>query len=96
MSSIWDGIPDATEVDLTQLTEEQRKQLLSEYIDEQKAADLVTQIDGSASGEGRDERPGQDRWQRIWRGKRRKTGTRRRTAPLAREETIDRDKSAQI
>ena len=49
MSSIWDGIPNATEVDLTQLSEEQRRLLLSEYIDEQKAADLVTQIDGSAS-----------------------------------------------
>ena len=47
--SIWDDIPEATEVDLTQLSETQRDALLAEYLDEQKAADLVTKIDGSAA-----------------------------------------------
>lgn len=47
--SVWDDVPEATEVDLTQLSPEQRTALLGEYIDEEKAATIVARIDGSAS-----------------------------------------------
>jgi len=47
--SIWDDIPEATEVNLTEIGEDARTELFAEYIDEQKAADLVAKIDGSAA-----------------------------------------------
>lgn len=47
--SIWDDIPDAIEVDLDQLPDDKKQQLLTEYLDEAKAANLVMMIDGSAA-----------------------------------------------
>jgi len=47
--SIWDSIPGATEVNISQLSPQERQQLLAEYIDEENAATLVRQLDDSAS-----------------------------------------------
>ena len=44
----WDSAPEAQEVDLTTLTEEQRIDLLKSHIDEGKARTIVQRIDGSA------------------------------------------------
>lgn len=45
----WDGAPEAQEVDLTTMTDEQRLDLLKSHIDEEKARTIVARIDGSAT-----------------------------------------------
>jgi len=44
----WDEVPEAKEVDLTQLSEAQRLALLESHIDESKARTICARIDGSA------------------------------------------------
>jgi len=45
----WDDVPDAIEVDLTQLSEPDRMALLKNHIDEAKANQLIARMDGSAA-----------------------------------------------
>ena len=47
--SVWDDIPEAISVDLTTLSPEKRRELLSSMIDEDTARKIVSRIDGSAS-----------------------------------------------
>ena len=46
---IWDGVPDAKRVNISDMTQEQIEQHLTQYIDEKKAYEIVMRIDGSAS-----------------------------------------------
>lgn len=45
----WDSVPVVKEVDLTEISENDRLKLLTSHIDEDRARNIVQRIDGSAA-----------------------------------------------
>ncbi len=47
--NIWQGVPEARRVNVSEMTDEQLDAFLATHIDESRAAEIVAKIDGSAS-----------------------------------------------